>query len=200
MNKLLVTLIALFGFSNMAFAQGDVAAGKTKSATCVACHGEDGNSASNLYPKIAGQHPSYLEKQLTQFKNGERSDPIMLGMVAALSEQDIKDLAAYYASQTATPETVSPEVAVAGRNLYMGGDKDRGIPACTACHGPRGNGLELAKFPKISNQHPAYIKAQLEKFRSKARENDPNGMMVDVAAKLTDADIELLSKYISALH
>jgi len=200
MNKLLVTLIALFGFSNMAFAQGDVAAGKTKSATCVACHGEDGNSASNLYPKIAGQHPSYLEKQLTQFKNGERSDPIMLGMVAALSEQDIKDLAAYYASQAATPETVSPEVAVAGRNLYMGGDKDRGIPACTACHGPRGNGLELAKFPKISNQHPAYIKAQLEKFRSKARENDPNGMMVDVAAKLTDADIELLSKYISALH
>ena len=200
MNKLLVTLIALFGFSNMAFAQGDVAAGKTKSVTCVACHGEDGNSASNLYPKIAGQHPSYLEKQLTQFKSGERSDPIMAGMVAALSEQDIKDLAAYYASQVATPESVSPEIAVAGRNLYMGGDKDRGIPACTACHGPRGNGLELAKFPKISNQHPAYIKTQLENFRSNARENDPNGMMVDVAAKLTDADIELLSKYISALH
>ena len=200
MNKLLVTLIALFGFSNMAFSQGDVAAGKAKSITCVACHGEDGNSASNLYPKIAGQHPSYLEKQLTQFKNGERSDPIMIGMVAALSEQDIKDLAAYFAAQEATPETVSPEVAVAGRNLYMGGDKKRGIPGCTACHGPRGNGLELAKFPKISNQHPAYIKAQLEKFRSKTRENDPNGMMVDIAAKLTDADIELLSKYISALH
>lgn len=200
MNKLLVTLIALFGFSNIAIAQGDIEAGKTKSVTCVACHGTDGNSPSNLYPKLAGQHKSYLEKQLTQFKSGERNDPIMAGMAATLSEQDIKDLAAYYASQTATAETVSPEVAAAGKNLYMGGDINRGIPGCTACHGPRGNGLELAKFPKISNQHPAYIKAQLEKFRSKARDNDPNGMMVDVATKLTDADIELLSNYISALH
>ena len=154
----------------------------------------------NLYPKLAGQHTSYLEKQLTQFKNGERSDPIMAGMVVALSEQDIKDLATYYASQTATPETVSAEIASAGKNLYMGGDIKRGIPGCTACHGPRGNGLALAQFPKISNQHPAYIKAQLEKFRSKARNNDPNGMMVDVSAKLTDADIEILSNYISALH
>jgi cytochrome c553 len=200
MNKLLVTLITVFGFSNMAFAQGDVEAGKEKSATCVACHGADGNSASDLYPKIAGQHKSYLEKQLLQFKSGERDNAIMLGMVAALSEQDMKDLAAYYASQEATPETVSAEIAVAGRDLYMGGDKQRGIPACSACHGPRGNGLELAQFPKISNQHPAYIKAQLEGFRSKMRNNDPNGMMVDIAAKLTDADIELLSKYISALH
>jgi cytochrome c553 len=200
MNKLLVTLIALFGFSNMAVALGDIEAGRAKSITCSACHGADGNSPSNLYPKIAGQHKTYLEKQLTQFKNGERGNPIMAGMVAALSEQDMKDLAAYYASQTATPETVSPDVVARGKDLYMGGDIKRGIPGCTACHGPRGNGLELAKFPKISNQHPAYIKTQLENFRSKTRYNDPNGMMVDVAAKLTDADIELLSSYISALH
>ncbi|PKF61524.1 cytochrome c4 [Psychromonas sp. psych-6C06] len=200
MNKLLVTLIALFGFSNLAFAQGDIEAGKAKSATCVACHGEDGNAPSDLYPKLAGQHKSYLEKQLIQFKSGERNNAIMAGMVATLSEQDMKDLSAYYAAQTPTPETVSPEVAQAGRNLYMGGDIERGIPGCVACHGPRGNGLELAKFPKISNQHPAYIKSQLEMFRSKARNNDPNGMMVDISAKLTDADIELLSKYISALH
>jgi cytochrome c553 len=203
MNKLLVTLIALIGcigFSNIAMAQGNIEAGKEKSVTCVACHGADGNSPSNLYPKLAGQHKSYLEKQLIQFKNGERSDPIMAGMVAGLSEQDMKDLSAYYESQTATSETVSPEVAAAGKNLYMGGDINRGIPGCVACHGPRGNGLALAKFPKISNQHPAYIKVQLEKFRNKSRNNDPNGMMVDVAAKLTDADIELLSNYISALH
>lgn len=200
MNKLLVTLIALLGFSNMAVAQGDIEAGKTKSATCVACHGNDGNSPSDLYPKIAGQHEGYLEKQLQQFKSGERDNAIMAGMVAALSEQDMKDLAAYYGSQTATPETVSPEIAESGKNLYMGGDIKRGIPGCTACHGPRGNGLELAKFPKISNQHPAYTKSQLEAFRSKLRNNDPNGMMGDIAAKLTDADIELLSKYISALH
>ena len=200
MNKLLVTLIAIFGLSNMAMAQGNIEAGKAKSTTCIACHSADGNSTSDLYPKIAGQHKSYIEKQLTQFKNGERNDPVMTSMVIGLSEQDMRDLAAYYASQTATPETTSPDIAMRGRNLYMGGDQQRGIPACTACHGPRGNGLALAKFPKISNQHPAYIKAQLEKFRIKARNNDPNDMMTDIAAKLSDADIQLLSEYISALH
>jgi len=200
MNKLLVTLIALFSLSNIALAQGNIEAGKAKSATCAACHGVDGNSPSNLYPKIAGQHPSYIEKQLAQFKNGERNDPVMMSMVMGLSNQDMQDLAAYFSAQEATPETVSEELVITGKSLYMGGDKQRGIPACTACHGPRGNGLQLAKFPKISNQHPAYIKSQLEKFRSGTRANDPNGMMVDVAAKLTDADIELLSEYISALH
>lgn len=200
MNKLLVALITLFSLSTEVMAQGDIEAGKAKSATCVACHSAEGNSLSDLYPKLAGQHESYINKQLMQFKSGERNDPIMAGMVASLSEQDMQDLAAYYAAQTATPETVSPDLALTGRNLYMGGDKARGIPACSACHGPRGNGLAMAKFPKISNQHPAYIKSQLEKFRSQARNNDPNGMMTDVAAKLTDADIELLSEYVSALH
>jgi len=200
MNKLLVTFIALFSLSHIALAQGNIEAGKAKATTCIACHGVDGNSPSDIYPKIAGQHPNYIEKQLIQFKNGERNDPVMLSMVASLSEQDMKDIAAYFSAQTATPETVAPELAKTGRDLYMGGDKERGIPACTACHGPRGNGLQLAKFPKISNQHPAYIKSQLEKFRNGTRANDPNGMMVDVAAKLTDADIELLSEYISALH
>lgn len=200
MNKLLIALIALLSFSGLAQAQGNVDAGKTKSATCAACHGDDGNSPSNLYPKLAGQHATYLEKQLQQFKNGERANPIMMGMAAILSEEDMQDLAAYYASQTATPETVSPEIVAQGQKLYMGGDLERKITACSACHGPRGNGLELAKFPKISSQHPAYIKAQLEQFRSKERANDSNGMMQDVAAKLSDADIELLSQYISALH
>jgi len=200
MNKLLVAVIAVLSFINVAQAQGDIEAGKTKSTTCVACHGADGNSPSNLYPKIAGQHASYLVKQLQEFKSGDREDPIMAGMVAGLSEQDMEDLAAYFASQTMTPETVSPEVAEAAKKFYMGGDKERGIPGCTACHGPRGNGLELAKFPKISGQHPAYLKSQLEKFRSNLRHNSHNGMMKDISAKLSDDDIELLSEYISALH
>jgi len=200
MNKLLVALVAVLSFSGFVQAQGNIEAGKAKSVTCTACHGEDGNSPSNLYPKLAGQHATYLEKQLQQFKNGQRADPIMMGMAAALSEQDMQDLAAYYASHTATPETASPEIADAGQKLYMGGNSEDKMAACSACHGPRGNGLELAKFPKISSQHPAYIKAQLIKFRGKERANDPNGMMTDVAAKLTDADIELLSKYIAALH
>ncbi|MFT6985204.1 MAG: cytochrome c553 [Psychromonas sp.] len=200
MNKLLMTLIAALAFSGLAQAQGDIEAGKTKAVACTACHGADGNSPSNLYPKLAGQHASYLEKQLQQFKSGERENAIMLGMSAALSEQDIKDLAAYYRAQTTTPETIAAEIAEAGQKLYMGGSPQRKIPACTACHGPRGNGLALAKFPKISSQHPAYLKAQLENFRSKARNNDQNSMMTDIAGKLTDADIELLSHYISALH
>lgn len=200
MNKLLVAVIAVLSFVNVAQAQGDIDAGKTKSATCVACHGADGNSPSNLYPKIAGQHAPYLVKQLQEFKSGERDNAIMLGMVAGLSDQDMEDLAAYFASQTTTPETVSPEVAEAGKNFYMGGDKERGIPGCTACHGPRGNGLELAKFPKISGQHPAYLKLQLENFRGDLRHNSANGMMSDISGKLTDEDIDLLSKYISALH
>lgn len=200
MNKLLVALVAVLSFSSFVQAQGNIEAGKLKSAACAACHGDDGNSPSNLYPKLAGQHATYIEKQLQQFKNGERADPIMMGMAAALSQQDMQDLAAYYASNTMTPVTVSPEIAALGKKLYMGGDLDRKMAACTACHGPRGNGLELAKFPKISSQHPAYIKAQLEKFRGKNRANDPNGMMSDVASKLSDADIELLSKYIAALH
>jgi len=200
MNKLLVALVAVLSFSSFVQAQGNIEAGKLKSATCAACHGGDGNSPSDLYPKLAGQHAPYLEKQLQQFKNGERADPIMMGMAAALSTEDMQDLAAYYSSQTTTPETVSPDIVTLGKKLYMGGDLERKMAACTACHGPRGNGLELAKFPKISSQHPAYIKAQLEKFRGKVRANDPNGMMSDVAAKLSDADIELLSKYISALH
>jgi len=200
MNKLLVAVIAVLSFVNVAQAQGDIDAGKTKSATCVACHGADGNSPSNLYPKIAGQHASYLVKQLQEFKSGERDNAIMLGMVAGLSEQDMEDLAAYFSSQTTTPETVSEEVAEAGKKFYMGGDKSRNIPGCTACHGPRGNGLELAKFPKISGQHPAYLKLQLENFRDNLRHNSANGMMQDISGKLTDKDIELLSKYISALH
>lgn len=200
MNKLLIVVVAILSFSGFAQAKGDAEAGKAKSATCVACHGQDGNSPSDLYPKLAGQHATYLEKQLQEFKTGVRNDPIMLGMSMALSDQDMADLAAYYSMQEETQHTVSADIVDAGQKLYMGGDKARGIPACTACHGPRGVGLELAKFPKISSQHPAYIKLQLEKFRSKARDNDPNGMMTDVAAKLTDADIELLSKYISALH
>ena len=107
MNKLIVALVAVLGFSSSVQAQGNIEAGKAKSVTCTACHGEDGNSPSNLYPKLAGQHSSYLEKQLQQFKSGERNDPIMAGMVATLSEQDMKDLSAFYASKTANPETAS---------------------------------------------------------------------------------------------
>ncbi|MBU2919529.1 MAG: cytochrome c553 [Psychrosphaera sp.] len=208
MRNIAFTLTMLVGLIGSAQAtEGNAEAGKTKSATCAACHGADGNAAVAIYPKIAGQHAGYIYKQLKEFKLGMTSsgkegryDPVMSGMAAPLSDQDMKDVAAYFASQTMSSGSTPEDVVEVGQDLYRGGDMERGIPACLACHGPRGVGHSLAGFPKISFQHPDYIKAQLEKFRDGTRTNDMNGMMRDIAVKLTDKDIEILSKYMSGLH
>ena len=205
MKKLALILSLLASCS--VWAQGSIEAGKAKSQTCVACHGADGNSLITQYPKLAGQHEKYLEKQLKELKLGMtrggkqgRNEPVMGAMAMSLSEEDMADLAAYYASlpisNNSTPENVVDE----GKVLYTAGNAERGVTACIACHGPRGNGTELSGFPKISGQHADYIKAQLEKFRDGSRNNDMNAMMRDVAKKLTDADIDTLSKYVGGLH
>ncbi|MBY7732796.1 MULTISPECIES: c-type cytochrome [Vibrio] len=205
MKKLALILSLLASCS--VWAQGSIEAGKAKSQTCVACHGADGNSLITQYPKLAGQHEKYLEKQLKELKLGMTSggkqgryEPVMGAMAMPLSEEDMADLAAYYASlpisNNSTPENVVDE----GKVLYTAGNAERGVTACIACHGPRGNGTELSGFPKISGQHADYIKAQLEKFRDGSRNNDMNAMMRDVAKKLTDADIDTLSKYVGGLH
>jgi len=205
MKKLALILSLLASCS--VWAQGSIEAGKAKSQTCVACHGADGNSLITQYPKLAGQHEKYLEKQLKELKLGMTSGgkqgryaPVMGAMAMPLSEQDMADLAAYYASlpisKNSTPENVVEE----GKILYTAGNAERGLTACIACHGPRGNGTELSGFPKISGQHAEYIKAQLEKFRDGNRNNDMNAMMRDVAKKLTDAEIDTLSKYVGGLH
>jgi cytochrome c553 len=208
MRNIAFTLTMLVGLIGSAQAvEGDAEAGKTKSAPCAACHGADGNAAITIYPKIAGQHAGYIYKQLTELKLGMTSggkegryDPVMSAMASPLSDQDMKDLAAYFSSQTMTSGSTAEDVVVTGQDLYRGGDMERGIPACLACHGPRGVGHSLAGFPKISFQNPDYIKSQLEKFTAGTRHNDMNGMMRDVAVKLTDKDIEILSKYMSGLH
>lgn len=208
MKKFALPLMLLVGLVGLASAfDGNAEAGKAKSATCAACHGMDGNSPTDMYPKIAGQHAGYIFKQLKEFKLGAetggkqgRNNAVMAGMVAALSEQDMKDLAAYFASQTMKPGSTPEDVVAKGEKLFRSGDKERGIAACIACHGPRGVGHSLAGFPKISFQHAAYIKTQLESFRAGTRSNDMNGMMRDVAKKLTDEDIEVLSKYVGGLH
>ena len=208
MRNIALSLTMLFGLIGSANAvDGNAEAGKTKSATCAACHGADGNSNLAMYPKIAGQHAEYIYKQLKEFKHGMetggkegRYDVAMSGMAAPLSDQDMKDLAVYFAEQTMTAGSTPENVVNAGQDLYRGGDMKRGIPACVACHGPRGVGHSLAGFPKVAFQHPEYIKAQLEKFRSGERKNDMNGMMQDIAVKLTDKDIEILSKYMAGLH
>lgn len=129
-----------------------------------------------------------------------RYDPVMSGMAMPLNEQDMADLAAYYASLPLAPNTTPEDVVEQGKALYAAGDAQRGLTACIACHGPRGNGTELSGFPKISGQHADYIKLQLEKFRDGNRGNDMNEMMRDVAKKLTDEDIDVLSKYVGGLH
>ena len=210
MKKIALSLTILLGAlsaSNATAFDGDVNAGKEKSATCAACHGPDDNAPVTIYPKIAGQHADYIYKQLQEFKLGMtsggkegRMDPVMSGMAMPLSDQDMKDLAAYFSSLNMSEGTTPKDVVEVGQQLYKAGDAERGIPACAACHGPRGNGTSLAKFPKVSFQHPEYIKSQLEKFRDGTRNNDLNGMMQDIAKKLTDKDIEVLSKYLGGLH
>ncbi|AOT06649.1 c-type cytochrome [Pseudoalteromonas luteoviolacea] len=203
----LTMLLSTLSFNSAVAFDGDAEAGKAKAATCAACHGPNGNAPITMYPKIAGQHADYIYKQLKEFKLGMtsggekgRMDPVMSGMAMPLSDKDMKDLSAYFANMPMSAGT-TPESAVAqGQKLYRAGDAERGIPSCMACHGPRGNGTSLAKFPKISFQHPEYIKAQLEKFRDGSRHNDANGMMRDISAKLTDEDIEILSKYLGGLH
>lgn len=207
MKKWLLLLGLAVGINHMAQAEGDPEAGKTKAVTCAACHGNDGNSAIAMNPKIAGQHQNYLAKQLKDFRlasktGGEegRNNAVMNGMAGGLSDQDIEDLAAWFASNTMTNGDTPEEVIEAGSTLYSGGDLERGITACIACHGPRGNGMGLANFPDISGQHADYTKSQLEQFRNGTRKNDPNEMMQDIAKKLTDADIKILSQYIAGLH
>lgn len=176
---------------------GDVKAGQEKSVMCASCHGTDGNSLVSLYPKLAGQSASYTAKQLANFKSGERKDPIMAGMVAALSEQDMNDLAAYFAVQTPTVGT--GEASATGQKLYFGGDVKKGITACVACHGVKGKGMSQASFPAVAGQNADYLKKQIASFRDGSRANDRNSMMQNIAIKLSDSDIDELVKYMSSL-
>ena len=207
MKKLVIMVCFALGFSSVVLAQGDAEAGKAKSATCAACHGMDGNSTIDSQPKLAGQHAGYLAKQLKEFKLAAqsggaegRNNPVMNGMAMGLSEQDILDLSAYYAGQEAKQGATPEDVIEKGQALYRGGDLERGITACIACHGPRGNGMNAAGFPDISGQHAAYLKTQLDMFKSAGRMNDLNGMMQDIAKKMSDEDIDVLSKYLGGLH
>ncbi len=207
MKKLSLIFFVLLGSSLNVQAAGDAEAGKQKFIGCAACHGADGNSAIDINPKLAGQHAEYIVKQLQDFKLASqtggaegRNNAVMNGMASVLSDQDMMDIAAFLIDQKPSEGTTPEDVIAVGEKLYRGGDSERGIAACIACHGPRGDGMGLAKFPDISGQHAAYVKAQLEAFRSGQRANDPNGMMRDIAKRLTDSDIDTLAKYLGGLH
>ncbi|HRF61494.1 MAG TPA: c-type cytochrome, partial [Candidatus Competibacter sp.] len=191
---------ALLGSATAALAAGDATAGKAKSATCAACHGPDGNSTIAQYPKLSGQSADYLVKQLQEFKSGARANPIMLGMVAPLSAQDMEDLAAYFASQPVTRAAADPALAPQGEALFRGGNLSSGIAACSACHGANGAGNPAAKFPAIAAQHADYTQAQLKAFRAMERTNDAGQMMRNITVKMTDPEIKAVASYIQGLQ
>ena len=151
-------------------------------------------------PKLASQHPDYLNKQLTNFKSGERKNPIMMGMVAALSPEDMKNLAAYFGGQKLAPAAAKDKaLAAQGEKIYRGGIAAMGVPACSGCHGPAGSGIP-AMFPRLAGQHGEYIETQLKTFRNGERANDPGKMMQMVAMKMSDKDMKAVAEYISGLH
>ncbi len=201
-KRLLIALTGMTLFTvQPLMAGGDPAAGETKSSVCLACHGPAGNSVNPEWPRLAGQHEQYITKQLNNFKAKERHNDLMSPMAEPLSEQDIADLAAYYSSQKpGKPQKVEAEAAKLGEALYRGGDTAAGIAACIGCHGPTGEGNPQAKFPYIAGQHATYVALQLKAFRNGARTNDTNSMMRNIVARMTDAEIDAVSKYIAGLN
>ena len=182
-------------------AAGDAAkAAPIVTQVCSACHGVDGNSMVPMYPKLAGQHPEYITKQLTNFKAGDRKNPVMSGMVATLTPEDMVNLGAYFGTQTTKGGTAKSNGAGSvGEKIYRGGIPGIGVPACASCHGPTGAGVPV-QFPRLAGQHADYIVTQLKAFRSGERTNDGAKMMRMVAAKLSDQDVAAVADYIQGLH
>lgn len=182
---------------------GDPEAGQAKATPCAACHGADGNSVNPEWPKIAGQHASYAFEQLKLFKLPENESPrfnaLMFGQVQNLNEDDLKNLAAFYATQSLQPGTADPELVERGERIYRGGIADKGVPACIACHGPAGEGIGAAGYPAIGGQHAVYTAHELERYARGDRRSDQNQMMRNIAAAMSAADMEAVASYIQGL-
>ncbi|MDX1299490.1 MAG: c-type cytochrome [Pseudomonas sp.] len=201
MNKVLVSLLLTLGITGLAQAAGNAEAGQGKVVVCGACHGADGNSAAPNFPKLAGQGERYLLKQLNDIKSGVRPVVEMTGMLDGLSDQDLQDIAAYFASQQMSVGAADPKLVERGGELVRGGKLDEGMPACIGCHSPNGAGLDAAGFPQLGGQHATYVAKQLTDFREGNRTNDGDSMIMRaIAAKLSNKDIEAVSSFIQGLH
>jgi cytochrome c553 len=198
---LAVSLLACAG--SQALAAGDAAAGQAKSAICAACHGTDGNSAVPNWPKIAGQHAEYLQRQVQLIKAGARVVPEMIGIVPGLSDQDIADLAAWFSSQTMSGGVADEATAELGERIFRAGNADTGVPACMSCHGPAGEGNPLAGYPALAGQHSVYTLKMLTGFRTGdnwGEDDAPSHVMNDAAAELSDEEIAAVASYIQGLY
>ena len=181
-------------------AAGNIEAGKQKAATCAVCHGPDGNSNNPSWPNLAGQHAEYIKKQLEDYRAGRRKSDQMAPLAMILSDQDIADLAAYYAAEKPRYGMTRPENVEPGEFLYRAGNADKGLAACMACHGPNGIGNPAANYPRINAQHAAYTELQLKAFKAEERTNDLNGIMRDIAGRMSNDSIQAVADYLQGLH
>lgn len=206
MKKYITAVLASMVFAGTAVAdglvEGDADAGKAKSITCAACHGADGNSVNPVWPSIAGQHATYLVEQLQAFKRGSRNEPLMLGQVMMLSDEDMNNLAVYYSGMPAAAKSVAdPAVVDRGERIYRGGNRDNATSACIACHGPTGLGNPAAGVPAVKGQYAVYAATQLRNYANGTRTSDgPTRVMRDIAAKLSEGDIVALASYMQGLQ
>lgn len=206
-------VLLLAGLMVSSVQAGDPERGQELSQPCAACHGTDGNSADPANPRIAGLGERYFIKQIEDYQTGRREDPIMEAQVAGLSEQDIRDLAAFYQEQTREFGYTDPELAEKGERLFRGGNLDSGVAACTGCHGPAGEGMESAGFPALAGQHAEYTEEQMRAFRAAGRDDldadryrtndsdgDDPGIMQNIAKRMSDREIRAVSQFLQGLY
>jgi cytochrome c553 len=207
--RLAVALAALFALGSAhaegsagATATGDAKAGEGKAAVCGACHGIDGNSSDKQYPRLAGQHENYIARQLALFKASSRVNPIMQGFAAPLSDQDMRDLGAFFAAKTSLSGVADEKLLARGEQLYKGGDVKLGVPACMACHGPDGRGNPGAGYPQLGGQWTDYVTAKLKEWQGGTTwgNDDRARIMPEIAHKLTEQDITAVASYVEGLH
>lgn len=210
----LLCFVITIAFGSSAYGQGDTTAGKQKAALCAGCHAEDGNSTTPIFPRLAGQHEKYLIRQLADFKNGKRADPTMQAMAAGLSDEDMKDLGAFYESQSPKYAKrneeqyldddeeipVTKKLIAEGRALFIAGNEETTVAACNACHGSRGSGNGPAGFPAVKGQYLPYLIKSLNDFRDGLRENDDGAMMRTIAGRMSRAEINAVSAFLSSLR
>lgn len=198
---LLLVVILQFFFLKCSYSNEDI-----KSLDkCVTCHGLSGNSVVTMWPKIAGQHSSYILKQLLEFKKGpqgNRFDPTMYGMLQNVEEEEFYKLSDYYSGQVLDKSKIimDKDLFEFGKNIYLFGDRKNEIPACTGCHGMDGSGNSLAKYPVLKWQHKEYLLIQMNKFKTFNRSNDLNGIMRDIALKMSSSQIDAVCFYISLMN